>query len=61
MDERRGTLNVDASMASGVVLLIVTPLVRRLYTRYIGNDGNGSNGLLASMIGVLGVAEPGIG
>lgn len=61
MDKRRSLLNVSTSIVSHVLLLLAAFLVRRLLIRYIGNDVNGLNSLYTSIIGVLSVAELGIG
>ena len=61
MDKRKSLLNVSTSIVSHVLLLLASFLVRRLLIRYIGNDVNGLNSLYSSVIGVLGVAELGIG
>ena len=61
MDKRRGILNVSVSIFSRIVLLASALVVRRLLIRYIGNDVNGLNSLYASIIGMLTVAELGVG
>lgn len=61
MDKKRSVLNVSVSIASRILLLIVSLVVRRLLIRYIGNDVNGLNALYSSIIGMLAVAELGIG
>lgn len=61
MDKRRSVLNVGVSIVSRILLLISALIVRRLLIRHIGNDVNGLNSLYTSIIGVLSVAELGIG
>ena len=61
MDRKKGILNVSASIASRVLLLAAALLVRRLLIRYVGNDVNGLNSLYTSIIGMLAVAELGVG
>lgn len=48
-------------MLSRVIILLMTLLVRRLLIDYIGNEVNGLNYLYASIIGMLSVAELGVG
>lgn len=61
MDKKRSILNVSISILSKVILLIVSLIVRRLLIRYIGNDVNGLNSLFTSIVGMLSVAELGVG
>ena len=61
MDKRRSVLNVTVSLLCHVLLLSVALLVRRILILNIGNEINGLNSLYASIIGMLGVAELGIG
>lgn len=61
MDKKRSFLNVSISIFSRIILLIASLLVRRLLIQYIGNDVNGLNSLYSSIIGVLSVAELGVG
>ncbi|MBQ9438202.1 MAG: hypothetical protein IJU50_07695 [Lachnospiraceae bacterium] len=61
MDKKRSVLNVSVSMFSRAVLLFAALYVRRLLIRRIGNDVNGLNSLYASIIGMLSVAELGVG
>lgn len=61
MDKKRSFLNITASIASRIVLLISALIVRRLLIQYIGNDVNGLNSLYTGIIGMLAVAELGIG
>ena len=61
MDKRRGILNIGVSIFSRVILLFAGLFVRRLLIQNIGNDVNGLNSLYTSVIGILTVAELGIG
>ena len=61
MDKRKSALNVYSSLASRIILLIAALYVRRLLIRFIGSDVNGLNYLYTSIIGMLSVAELGVG
>lgn len=61
MDKKRSVLNISISIVSHITLLIIAIFVRRLLIQYIGNDVNGLNSLFSSIIGMLTVAELGIG
>ena len=61
MDKRRSVLNVSVSILSRILLLISALYVRRLLIQYIGTDANGLNSLYSSVIGMLAVAELGVG
>lgn len=61
MDKKKSILNITVSIASRVIILISALIVRRLLIQNIGNDVNGLNSLYTSIIGMLAVAELGIG
>ena len=61
MDRKKGLLNVSVSIVSRVLFLAAALLVRRLLIQYLGNDVNGLNSLYTSIIGMLAVAELGVG
>ena len=61
MDRKKSILNVSASMISRVLLLAAAMLVRRLLIQQAGNAMNGLNSLYTSIIGMLAVAELGVG
>lgn len=61
MDKRKGILNIGTSVVSRIILLLAALYVRRLLIIYIGNEVNGLNSLYASIIGLLSVAELGVG
>lgn len=61
MDKRKSILNISSSIFSRIILLIAALFVRRLLIQYIGNEVNGLNSLYSSIIGLLSVAELGVG
>lgn len=61
MKNKRSILNVAVSIFFKIVLFAGSFLVRRYLIRFVGNDVNGLNSLYLSVIGVLSVAELGIG
>lgn len=61
MDKKNSVLNVTTSIISRVILLVAAIFVRRLLIQHIGNDVNGLNSLYTSIIGMLAVAELGVG
>lgn len=61
MDKKRSVLNVSISIISRVSLLFAALFVRRLLIQCIGNDVNGLDSLYTDILGVLAVAELGIG
>lgn len=61
VDKRRSILNVSVSIISRIILLIAAIFVRRLLIQNIGNNVNGLNSLYTSIIGMLTVAELGVG
>ena len=61
MDKKKGILNIGTSIISKIILLLVALYMRRLLILYIGNEANGLNSLYASIIGLLSVAELGVG
>jgi len=61
MDKKRSLLNVGVSVTFKIMLVIGIFLVRRFLIKYIGNEANGLNSLYTSIIGVLSVAELGVG
>lgn len=61
MDKKRSILNVSVSVSSRIILLFAALYVRRLLIWHIGNDVNGLNALNTSIIGMLSVAELGVG
>ena len=61
MDTKRSVLNIATSIASHIFLLAVAIFVRHLLIQNVGNDVNGLNSLYASIIGMLGVIELGVG
>ena len=61
MDKKRGIINITISILFRVLLLIGSLLVRRYLIQYIGNEANGLDSLYTSIVGVLSIAELGIG
>lgn len=61
MDKKRSVLNVSVSIIFKIILLISSLIARRYLIRCLGNDVNGINSLYLSIMGVLSVAELGIG
>ena len=61
MDKKRSYLNISTAIISRILLLLSALYVRRLLILYIGNDVNGLNSLYTSIIGMLALAELGIG
>ena len=61
MDKKRSLLNVIVSIAFKVLTFGAIFLVKRELIRSLGNDINGLNSLYTSLIGVLSIAELGIG
>ena len=61
MDKRKSILNVSVSIISRIVLLVAALCVRRLLIKYIGNEANGLDSLYSNIIGMISVAELGIG
>lgn len=61
MAKRRSLLNVSIAIAFKIILFIGSFLTRRYLIQLLGNDINGLNSLYISIIGVLSVADLGIG
>lgn len=61
MDRSRSIKNVTVSIVFRLFLFVGSFLVRRFLIKFIGNDINGIDSLYTSIIGVLAVAELGIG
>ena len=61
MDKKKSVLNVIISIASRILILIISLIVRRLLIQNIGNEANGLDSLYTNIIGMLAVAELGIG
>lgn len=61
MDKKRSILNVGVSLISRFAVMILAVAVKSVLIRTCGNDMNGLNALYLSIIGVLSVAELGIG
>ena len=61
MDKRKGMLNIAVSLVFKVFLLVGSIIVKRFVIIHLGNDINGLNALYLSIVGMLTVAELGVG
>ena len=61
MDKKKSILNVTVSIGFRLATMVLAILVRRVLIRTCGNDVNGLNSLYLSIIGLLAVAELGVG
>lgn len=61
MDIKKGKLNVSISIAFKIITMVMSVVVKMALVRICGNEVNGLNSLYISIIGVLSVAELGIG
>ena len=61
MDKKKSILNVSVSVAFKVITLILGIFVKRQLVLTCGNEVNGLNALYLSIIGILSVAELGVG
>lgn len=61
MDKRKSLLNVITSISFKLITMVTALVVKRMLIRSCGNDVNGLNALYVSIIGMLSVAELGIG
>lgn len=61
MDKKKGILNVTVSIGSKLIIMVVSIWVRRILIKVCGNNVNGLNSLYTSIIGILSVAELGVG
>lgn len=61
MNKRLGFLNITVSIVFRIIIIISTLLIKRYLIRFIGNDVNGIYSLYSSIIGVISIAELGIG
>ena len=61
MDKKKGILNVAVSILFKLILLTGSIIIRRLLIERLGNGINGINSLYISIIGLLSVAELGVG
>lgn len=61
MDRKKSILNVLVSVGFQVITMIMGIVLKRMLIRYCGNDVNGLNALYLSVIGLLSVAELGVG
>lgn len=61
MDKRKSLLNVIVSVAFKSVTIVLVIIVKRFLIQFCGNEANGLNSLYLSIIGILSVAELGVG
>lgn len=61
MDKRKSILNVSVSMTFNLISMVMAIVVKRFLIRACGNEVNGLNAMYLSIIGVLAVAELGVG
>ena len=61
MDRRKSILNAVSSVACKIILLVGSVILRRLFIKHLGMDKNGLNSLYVSVLGILSVAELGVG
>lgn len=60
-DKKKSLLNISVAIFFKILLLIFSFWVRRLLIQYLGNEYNGINSLFTSIIGILSIAELGVG
>mgnify|MGYP003289397742 CR=1 FL=1 len=61
MDRKKSILNVVISMSFQIITMIMGIVVKRMLIQHCGNSVNGLNALYLSIIGLLSVAELGVG
>lgn len=61
MDKKKSVLNIGVSMVFNVISMIMAIVVKRFLIQTCGNDVNGLNALYQSLIGILSIAELGVG
>ena len=61
MDKKRSILNVSVAIFFKLILFALSVFARRCLIKYVGNDANGVNSLYSSIVGVLAIAELGVG
>lgn len=61
MDKRKSFLNIAVSIVFKILTTVGVIITRRFLIRFCGNEVNGLNSLYLSIIGILAVAELGIG
>lgn len=61
MEKKRALKNVFISILFKILVIISGILATRYLIQYLGNDANGLNSLFTSIVGVLAVAELGVG
>ena len=61
MDKRKSLLNVTVSVGFKILTVVIVIFTRRVLIDTCGNEVNGLNALYISIIGILSVAELGVG
>lgn len=61
MDKKRSILNVTIAIATKIILLLFSFLLRKFLIKYAGNDANGVYSLYTSILGFLAIADLGVG
>ena len=61
MDKKKSILNVSVSLITKIITMVMVVVVKRYLIQICGNEVNGLNALYLSIIGVLTVAELGVG
>lgn len=61
MDKKKSVINISVSIAFNVISMLMAIVVKRFLIDACGNDVNGLNELYKSLIGILSIAELGVG
>lgn len=61
MDKKKSLLNISVSIIFNIISMIMVIVVKRFLIQICGNDVNGLNALYQSIIGILSIAELGVG
>lgn len=61
MDKKRSILNISVAISFKVILFALSIISRRFLIKYVGNYANGLNSLYLNILGVLSIAELGVG
>ena len=61
MDKKKSILNVTVSVSFKIITMVMAIVVKRVLIKTCGNEVNGLNALYLSIIGILAIAELGVG
>lgn len=61
MDRKRAFLNISIAIISKIIILIFTVVSKSFLVKHLGNEANGLYSLYVSIVGILAVANLGIG